>query len=338
MGKVTTEDIIKRANNKHGVGRYNYSETIYVNCKEKVRVICYEKDENGVEHGEFYQRADAHLNGQGCPKCGNNKKGKTLIIPYDDILKRFENIHNKKYDYSNVDYKDTLTKICIICHEKDGNGVEHGEFWQTPEHHLTGRGCPKCADNIKLTTDEWIRRAIKVHGDRYDYSKTIYINAKTKVCITCKKHGDFFINAHNHLMGRGCPKCKNSKLEIKVEKILDNLNIHYTKQKTFGWLMNPNTNRKLILDFYLPDYNIAIECQGLQHFASCINFSGDDGFEKNKYRDKLKFDLCCDNNIKVLYFTDVRGKGRIPKEYYSDIIRTEKKLVNILKIISYETK
>ena len=120
------------------------------------------------------------------------------------ILKARE-IHGWKYDYSKVEYINSRTKICIIC-------PEHGEFWQTPHSHLQGRGCPKCKlQNATLTTEEFIRRAKEMHGDKYDYSKVVYKKNNEKVCIICPEHGEFFIYPKGHINkgknGAGCPLC-----------------------------------------------------------------------------------------------------------------------------------
>lgn len=113
--------------------------------------------------------------------------------------------HGNRYDYSKVEYTDSLTKVCIIC-------PEHGEFWQTPQSHIRGYNCPKCSnrkrgDTFRGNGDDFIARAKEVHGDKYSYEKVHYVNAMTKVIITCPKHGDFEMTPANHLNGQGCPKC-----------------------------------------------------------------------------------------------------------------------------------
>ena len=80
--------------------------------------------------------------------------------------------HGDKYDYSNVVYKNSQIKVCIIC-------PKHGAFYQTPNGHLTGNGCPKCRDEYTslrctLSTDEFIAKAMNAHGDKYDYSQVRY--------------------------------------------------------------------------------------------------------------------------------------------------------------------
>ena len=103
---------------------------------------------------------------------------------YDFIWKAIQ-VHGFRYNYSKVEYKNNKVKVCIIC-------PEHGEFWQTPDKHLSGQGCPKCANNVKSTTEEFVKKAIQVHRDKYDYSKVEYKGALIKVCIICPEHGEFW--------------------------------------------------------------------------------------------------------------------------------------------------
>lgn len=119
--------------------------------------------------------------------------------------------HNGKYDYSKIEYVDSFTKVCIIC-------PEHGEFWQTPQAHARGNGCPICAnkkrgDTFRETQDEFLKRARQIHGDKYDYSKVEFINYETEVCIICPKHGEFWQIPRCHILQKsGCPKCKGRYL------------------------------------------------------------------------------------------------------------------------------
>lgn len=195
--RSSTENFIKKSREVHG-DRYDYSKVEYRNSKEKVCIIC---KENG--HGEFYQIPGEHTNGHGCPRC----KGITLGNRYRKSLKKFireaEEVHGDKYDYSKADYKNSSTKICIIC-------PKHGEFYQYPNYHLNGSGCPKCGRNIRLTTEDFIKMAIAVHGNKYDYSKVEYKGANDKVCIVCPHHGEFYQIPRDHIRTRGCRKCSSS--------------------------------------------------------------------------------------------------------------------------------
>ena len=103
----------------------------------------------------------------------------------EEFIKKAKEVHGDKYDYSKVEYKKAIEKICIIC-------PEHGEFWQIPTNHLKGCGCPSCGGNKKYTLEIFIKKAREVHGDKYDYSKVDYKKASEKVCIICPKHGEFW--------------------------------------------------------------------------------------------------------------------------------------------------
>lgn len=119
----------------------------------------------------------------------------------EEFITKATNTHSGFYDYSKVEYVNTNIKVCIIC-------PEHGEFWQTPKNHLNGQNCPKCAIEKKRgTTEAFIDKAKKVHGEKYDYSKVKYVDSKTKVQIICKKHGAFIQRPDIHLSGSTCPHC-----------------------------------------------------------------------------------------------------------------------------------
>lgn len=227
----------------------------------------------------------------------------------EEFIERARKVHGNKYDYSKVEYKNAHIKVCIIC-------PEHGEFWQTPNAHLyLKRECSKCMKNAKGTTDEFIERARKIHSNKYDYSKVKYINNQTKVCIICPEHGEFWQAPGSHLLGKGCPHCLSSKIEDTIETKLNEINVNFEKQKTFDWL---KSKRNMRLDFYLPEYNIAIECQGKQHFDNIEYFGGNDGLKYRKYNDMIKLKLCKEHNINLLYFNyddDINEFEQKLKEY-----------------------
>lgn len=128
----------------------------------------------------------------------------------EEFIKRAKQIHGDKYDYSKVDYVKGTEKVCIVC-------SEHGEFWQIPSSHLMGKGCPRCGGTMKSNTEGFVTKAKRIHGDKYDYTKVEYINSKTKVCIICPEHGEFWQEPHCHLTGQGCPKCKVKKLTERIK-------------------------------------------------------------------------------------------------------------------------
>lgn len=320
-GKLTTEEFIEKAMTIHG-DKYDYSKVNYVNAKTKICIIC-------PEHGEFWQIPNNHLNGSGCPKCVG------IGLLQEEVIERFRSTHGDRYDYSKVVFSKMRDKVCIIC-------PEHGEFWQTPNAHINGNGCPLCAHEEtwnkrgRITTDEFVQKAKEVHGSRYDYSKVNYINNRKKVCILCNKldrnglvHGEFWQNPNCHLSGNGCPKCRNSSLEEKVMVFLEKNGIRYVKEQTFWWLID---KQNMYLDFYLPDYNIAIECQGIQHFipikrGKMTQDSSECLFEEIKKRDALKLKLCSEHNIKVLYFTNKSIVEKWNGGLFEDIFYEEDKIM-----------
>ena len=129
-------------------------------------------------------------------------------------------IHGKKYDYSLVEYINAKTKVKIIC-------SKHGIFEQTPDNHLQGKGCKKCAGNTIYSIEEIVEKFHNVHNNRYSYDNLEYRGIFSKIKINCYEHGDFFQTAKAHIDGKGCPKCNGRSLtndEIKtiLLKIHDN--------------------------------------------------------------------------------------------------------------------
>lgn len=197
MRKLTTEKFIEKAMGVHG-GKYDYSMVTYESSGTKVIIIC-------REHGEFFQTPAAHCCGQGCPQCGILQKSKSKLLGRDKFISKAKSVHGDKYDYPQIEYISIREKVKIICRK-------HGMYKQTPDSHLSGRGCPECAKSsianaLSLDQDVFISRAKLVHNDKYDYSETEYVSAHKKIKIICPQHGIFTQNANDHINGCGCPKC-----------------------------------------------------------------------------------------------------------------------------------
>ncbi|CAM0104256.1 endonuclease [Vibrio phage 234P10] len=135
-----------------------------------------------------------------------------------EILKKATEKHEGRYRYPDMRYTSRKNAINIEC-------SIHGEFRQIAAYHLAGSGCPKCANNIKQGLDNFIGKARKIHGKEYDYSGSVYVNNKTKLTISCSKHGDFQQAPSHHLAGVGCPTCKggvllnNDKFIMKAREV-----------------------------------------------------------------------------------------------------------------------
>lgn len=120
----------------------------------------------------------------------------------EEFIEKARKVHGVKYDYSNTEFVNWKTKIAFVC-------PKHGEIRQLPYVHLRRKGCPKCSVK-KMTKDEFVEKSRKIHGDKYDYTETVYLSALEPVTIRCPKHGYFTLRAENHYLksiGYGCPRC-----------------------------------------------------------------------------------------------------------------------------------
>ncbi|POY34719.1 hypothetical protein C3K47_18980 [Solitalea longa] len=375
----STSEFIEKSIKIHG-NKFDYSRVEYIGSHSKVCIIC-------PEHGEFYQPPTNHLSGNGCLKCAwKYKRGKYRVTTIETFLTQAKEIHGDKYDYSKVEWKNNSTKITIICPihgeftQKPDNHIRlkcgcrkcgreiakskvnkystvyflknakkvhgskydysksqcfnatdkveincpvHGLFKQTANQHLQGHGCPKCnfdqmAKDRAMGKELFINKAKEFFDEKYDYSKVEYINGQKNVCIICRIHGEFEVSPNNHLSKKsGCPICNESKMESEFASVLDKQNVKYERQKRFKWLGRQS------LDLYLPDHNIAIECQGIQHFKS-VDFAGkgekwaNQSFKENKKRDEIKLKKCLTNNIKMIYVID--NEEYLDNKYHFDIV------------------
>lgn len=287
--RSNTQKFIERARKKHG-DFFDYSKVDYKTRNDPVCIIC-------PKHGEFWQTPGNHLLARGCLECKKESAHNKYSLGKDNFIKKARKIHGDKYDYSKVDYYNNHSKITIIC-------PEHGEFVQTANEHLVGRGCPICgkekSKKKKHTTEQFIAKAKKVHGDRYDYSKTQYKGYYEKVCITCPKHGDFWQTPARHLGGNRCPNCQSSRGEEKIVLFCQEHDIDYQCQFAVD-IKDVDKTHRLLYDFYIPKYNLLIEYQGEPHYRFIKHFHKTQ--EKFKYRqhmDFLKFQYALENGYNFI--------------------------------------
>ncbi len=222
---LTQAEWIERARAVHGE-RYGYEKVVYETSLSIVSIIC-------QTHGEFQQRAGIHTHGKGCPQCGREQGSKSLEVSFAEFLKRASEIHGTRFSYIESSYRRLTDDVTIVC-------KEHGEFSQQAARHLISKhGCPACALQAKtarkvkprLTQDEWLIKAAKVHGDRYDYSRAQYILSNEKVEIGCPVHGWFWQAPNAHMAGRGCHKCQNVKFDF-IERAKEVHGDRYDYSKT----------------------------------------------------------------------------------------------------------
>lgn len=320
MNKLTTEQFIKKSRDVHG-DKYDYSKVEYIDSHTKVCIIC-------PEHGEFWQTPTSHLSGRGCPICRYISMIKKLTSTTEQFIEKARKVHGDKYDYSKVEYKNNSTKVCIIC-------PEHGEFWQAPTKHIDAKqGCPYCSNHYTRTNEQFIADARKIHGDKYDYSMVNYTASHDKVCIICPVHGEFWQTPHDHLGGEGCPSCNTSKIEKEIETLLLQYNIQFIREyneKIFG---------KQELDFFIPEKEIVIECQGVQHFKP-VRFGGRSSEDsiKSFYHcidlDRNKKDICEKLGWKVFYYTKRENttRGYKTDEKFKNIYNSKNVFLNKVQLL-----
>lgn len=282
MIKLTKDEFIEKSMRIH-LDKYDYTLVEYKNNSIKVKIIC-------LKHGVFEQTPGNHCSGKGCKECSGN-----VNLKKDGFIKKAKLVHEDKYDYSNVNYKNNRTNVELIC-------PEHNSFMQLPTHHLKGAGCMECAgkkrgEDRSKDLNDFIKEAKLIHGDKYDYSKIVYKYNKVNVKISCSIHGLFEQRPDHHLSGSGCPICKESKGEREIAKLLKENGIGFKRQKKFKECRNI---MELPFDFYLTDFNICIEYNGRQHYEPIDYFGGYKTFELQKIRDKKKEEFCKDNDIELL--------------------------------------
>lgn len=238
----------------------------------------------------------------------------------EEFIKKAIDVHGDEYDYSLVNYCGNRKNVNIIC-------KKHGKFSQSPAHHINvASKCPLCRNEnlsrrFASNINDFIDKAHKIHGDQYDYSKTEYVNALTKVSIRCKKHGIFFQQPNNHLNGSGCPSCRESFGEKKVAEILLKNNIQFERQVTFD---NLKFKSNLFFDFYLPKHKLFIEYNGIQHYKPIKFFGGEDELIEIKKRDIIKFKYAINNGYKILIIRF------IPPNYLEETFVNKLKEISVL--------
>ena len=279
--------VIERAKEKHKDDDYIYHSELIIDSRKKMGIEC-------KKHGIFWQDIANHTNlGTRCPECVREEAGKDKRHSFESVIERAKKVHNNKYTYHKDTYISTMRKTLITC-------PEHGDFEQTMHSHLAGQGCPKCAyekirQSIMVTQEDFIERVKYIHRNKgYDFSKTKYEGCDKKVSVICPKHGEFKIKALGLLQGQGCQICRLPKLETAVRNALLENNIKHVNQKRFkSWLGGQS------LDFYIPEYNVGIECQGMQHFKEERRYNN---LKLVQERDERKKRLCKENGVHLIYY------------------------------------
>jgi hypothetical protein len=232
--KTNKFNFIEKVSDIHG-NKYDYSQVVYHRINESVTIIC-------PVHGEWETTPNIHLQGHDCPKCARR-------LSQEEFLQAAFDTHGPTYEYYKTVFITTREKIIVTC-------LKHGDFEQRADAHLLGSGCKLCQnERRKVTTAQFISRAIDIHGDQFDYSLVDYKGSHGKITIICKLHGEFEQIAYIHLKKRGCRKCidsnnpggytfkifeKNRKLAMSTG-IFYIVEYHFPNEKFIKIGITPNT-------------------------------------------------------------------------------------------------
>lgn len=307
--KNTAEEFVKKAEEKHGKGKYDYTEALLEYGKQtKVHLTC------NICGYRFLQNPHMHVFGNGCPNCNPFPSSYTT----DSYKEKLSETHPHlelmgEYGKDNDDY------ITVRC-------KKHDIITKTTPHRISANKfvCRKCYDEHRLSEirekksaefSEFLKHSI--YSKKYDTSKVIYVNNRTPVQLICPRHGEFeLIPLSMKTKNVGCPFCKESHLERNISIMLDDAKIPYKRWFRDKWL------GRLSLDFYLPEYSIAIECQGDQHIDGREDtFMRRDGnmFEDALERDLRKNKLCKEQHITMIYILNKKFLKRSLSEEFQHI-------------------
>ena len=280
------EKFINKAKTVHG-DRFNYDLVEYINSNVKVKILC------NTCKNVFLSTPGNHLSGKKCMVCAHNKRRSNT----EDFIEKAIKVHFDKYNYDLVKYVNVTTKVKILCN------TCKNIFLTFPYNHLHGSNCIVCNDNSKRSsTEDFIEKAVEVHGDLYNYDLVEYVNIKTKVKILCNTCNNIFLQRpdHHYSDGHGCSICNESSGEMKVASFLKSRNIDFTRQKTFSGLLSI---KELKYDFYLLGFNIIVEYDGEAHYKPAFGRTGEEkqaNLEGCQLRDKIKNEWAKTNNIPLL--------------------------------------
>ena len=301
--------------------RYDYSFVEYKGNKERVLIKC-------TKHNELFKTTPRnHLfKSSGCRKCAKEnmiENGHKKVKSNEQFILDSQLKYGNKYNYSKCNYTGTKNNITLICNDCGS------EFTINAHSHLNGidGGCKTCgitkvSKTKELSLEEVLEKCKKhINADNYIFDNIEYKGSHDKMRIECKKHGYFFMLPYNFYGNmQNCPECYNKSIG---EKIIINAfsekNIKYEYEKEFDMLID---KRKLSYDFYIPEYNVLLECNGIQHYKFEPYFHKTlHDWHKQLHHDWLKRKYAKDNNFKLIAIK------------YTKLSRLKKDINKIIKLI-----
>lgn len=294
MPKALTNNQFKDLLRSKFGDKLDYSDVKYETLSSEITLKCLKHDYEFTNKAVSLRRSKAVTP---CPLC--NARG---LKNRDWFISKARETHGNEYDYSKVVYKNYSTKVIII-----HNGRE---YHQTPHMHIQGY---KPELNTSITnvhnTDTFIKKAKEIHGDKYDYSKSIYVTSKSKLTVICEKHGEFAVSPNQHISRTSdCPKCahKISRGEIEIEDYLSSIGVKFqTQNKT-------SIGDGRHLDLYIEANNFAIEFNGNYWHSEKM---------KSKFYHQTKYSMCKDKGITLLQIWEYQWSNPQTREILKSIIR-----------------
>lgn len=287
--RLTQEEFEERARKAHGENSYDLSMARYVDSKTKVDVIC-------PKHGGFKIIPHILLRGNGCPKCGVEKRSKAKLLTQEEFELRVHKVHGNKYDLRNAIYQKGHTKVEVIC-------PKHGSWRAAPSELFSGYGCPACgvektSASRRLTQEEFERRVVALFGDKVDCSASIYSGTHEKVTVRCTEHDAEFETSSDSLFAGhwGCPNCRagTSKGEESVAEYIESLGVKVERGRRD--IIPPKE-----IDIFVPVKNLGIEYNGAYYHHDGVK-------PRNYHRDKYL--ACKDKGIRLIQILDLVWETR----------------------------
>ena len=179
----------------------------------------------------------------------------------EEFIAKSKAVHGDKYIYDKSVYVNSKKKVIITC-------PYHGDFLQTPHSHIMRKGCINCGGSKRLTTEEFVAKAIEVHGNAYDYKLVNYINNSSKVLVICSAHGVFEQRPYDHLNGKGCFKCYGTPNKTREEFIAQARLLHCDKYD-YSLVEYNNAHEKVILTCVKHGKFMVTPANHLNHGRGC---------------------------------------------------------------------
>lgn len=157
-----------------------------------------------------------------------------------EFIVKSRHIHGDKFDYSLAHYINLETNVQLKCNRGH-------VFWQRPDNHLrkTSLGCPKCTGKGKYSQSDFLDKAKRVHGNKYNLDKTIYIPGDKHIIINCPDHGDFTVRSSLFLSGHGCRQCFVDKVTKSQLDFIQDAKIAHGNRYDYSNVKYINYNTKV---------------------------------------------------------------------------------------------